>query len=165
MGRKARPVVPSSASKEDRATGVMSTLFFDVTALSNVLACIRANLPECGLSDVLTIGYAVGLQHYSVANAAAFSANYGESREAYAASDITLACNAREGRCNREAAIGFFRLAAYNLDDFETPALLATLRLLREAAGITPAEMRGPYDVPGEVPPTCEASDFSVVRL
>lgn len=120
----------------------MSTIFFDTSALSNVLACIRANLPECGLSDVLTIGYAVGLQHYSVANALAFSTRYSEKCEACAASDITLACNEREGRCNREAAIGFFRLATYNLDDFETPELESTLRLLREAAGITDAEMR-----------------------
>lgn len=142
----------------------MSTLFFDVTALSNVLALIGANLPVCPMREALMSAYAAGLAEYSIANAKAFKVRYGEARRAPSADEILLDAQLRGGRFARGHAIGFFQLAAYNLDDFETPALEATLRMLRIAAGIAPAEMRSEHHTPG-VPPTCEASDFEIVRL
>ena len=137
----------------------MSTILFDAVVLGNVLALVRDSMPDCALRGKIIADAVLAIGEYHHANAKAYNHRYGAREEAWSPRAIYLQSTRIKRPC-KEDAITFFRLAAYNLDDYETPELTASLRILRQLAGITPAEMRKPYDAPGSIPETCEESDL-----
>ncbi len=119
----------------------MSTIFFGVEALANVVVCAVERAPECDARLGVMRTLAQLLARYSEANCAAFRDRY-EGRHGsdvarpHAFETILDAALARELPGDREAASTFLNLATYNLDDHETPALS---RAIRTIAGMMPA--------------------------
>lgn len=114
----------------------MSTILYTVADLANVILCANAGTPECDARLSLMRTQAQILAAYSVANVAAYRARYegrhgsDEAVASTAEEIMEWALEPSEDAGDIGNARSFRDLAAYNTDDFETPALTHAIETL-----------------------------------